>query len=133
MKVEGEKIVVNKNVSEVFGYLSDLKNFESLMPDNVDKFSLHESGQGFKIGLKNMPELGMKLKETIENEKISFESPTPSFQYDLDILLKSLSDTSSEIGLSFNGKFNSMIEMMAKKPLKKFIAQLTEKALATLG
>ena len=56
---------------------------------------------------------------------IRFSSPVPSFDYDLDLLIEE-QGAGSQVQLIFNGKFNSMIEMMAKKPIKNFIETITD-------
>ena len=38
MNLESPKINVDKSSQEVFDFLSDVKNFESLMPENISKF-----------------------------------------------------------------------------------------------
>lgn len=41
--------------------------------------------------------------------------------------IKQLAENSSEVELSFNGEFNSMVSMMIKSPIQKFINTLGEK------
>ena len=40
MNLESPKITVSKSVENVYDFLSDVKNFEALMPDNISKFEL---------------------------------------------------------------------------------------------
>jgi carbon monoxide dehydrogenase subunit G len=40
MNLESPKINVSKSPQEIFDFLSDIKNFESLMPDNISKFEV---------------------------------------------------------------------------------------------
>ena len=61
MKLEGRKRNFKQSAQEIFDFLSKLENYKDLMPEN-SKFSVHESGKGFSVGLKNLPEIGMKGK-----------------------------------------------------------------------
>lgn len=126
MKVEGRKVSSNKSSQVVFDFLSNMENYKDLMPES-SSFSLHESGKGFSVGLKNLPEIGLKIKELEAPKTIRFTSPIPSFAYDLDIEILEQGD-GSQVQLVFNGKFNTMIEMMAKKPIRKFIDTITDNA-----
>ena len=40
MHIETPKKQVAKSDKEVFEFLTDIKNFETLMPDNIDKFEV---------------------------------------------------------------------------------------------
>ena len=40
MNLESPKINIAKTPQEVFDFLSEIKNFESLMPENISKFEV---------------------------------------------------------------------------------------------
>jgi hypothetical protein len=61
MNIEGNKVTIGKSQKEMFELLTDLKNFEKLMPDNTQKFEV--DGDSFIFGLKGMPEIRLVLKE----------------------------------------------------------------------
>lgn len=126
MKVNTDKVRFSKNQQEAYQFLLDMKNYEQLMPEDTNIFEIHESGKGFTVGIGALPKVGMRIKETEEPSKIVFESPSPSFEYYLTIDIESVDENSSDITLYFDGKFNMMIEMMAKKPLTNFINTIAE-------
>src|SRR5690554_2265425 len=121
MNVDTPKIRFAKNQKEAFDFLSNMENYRDLMPDDTKSFDVHESGKGFSVQIGNLPKVGMKLKEAIEPSQLSFESPSPNFEYYLTINISELNADESEIFLNFEGKFNMIIEMMAKGPLTNFI------------
>lgn len=123
MKFESEKIPSHKSQKELFDFLSDLRNYENLMPENTE-FSLHESGEGFAFQLKGMPKVGLKLREKQEPDFILFESPTNNLNYQMKVNIESTGGN-SQAYIDFIGEFNPMIEMIAKKPLTNFLEQLT--------
>lgn len=110
-----------------FQFLSDMNNYSQLMPDDTKSFEVHESGNGFSVQIGNLPKVGMKLKESTPNSQLVFESPSPNFEYYLTIDIAPVDENSSDVSLNFDGKFNMMIEMMAKTPLTNFINTIAEK------
>lgn len=126
MKVNTNKVRFAKNQQEAYTFLLDMKNYEQLMPEDTKSFEIHESGKGFTVGVGALPKVGMRLKETVEPSQIVFESPAPAFEYTLTISIDAVDDNSSDVTLDFDGNFNMMIEMMAKKPLTSFIETIAE-------
>lgn len=127
MNVSTEKVRFSKNQEEAFKYLSDMNNYRQLMPDDTKSFEIHESGNGFAVQIGSLPKVGMKLKESTKPSQLIFESPSPNFEYYLKINIEAIDENSSEIQLDFDGKFNMMIEMMAKGPLTNFINTISTK------
>lgn len=131
MQVKTPKVNFSKNQEQAFAFLSDMNNYRQLMPDDTKSFEVHESGKGFAVQIGNLPKVGMKLKEAQAPNKLVFESPSSNFEYYLTINIEAVDENSSTVDLDFDGKFNMMIEMMAKGPLTNFIQTISNK-LATV-
>lgn len=127
MNVNINKIRFSKNQQEAFEFLSNMENYRQLMPDDTKSFEVHESGKGFSVQIGSLPKVGMKLKEANQPSELIFESPSPNFEYYLTIQIDEVDASSSDVSLDFEGKFNMMIEMMAKGPLSNFIKTIGEK------
>ncbi|KGL59740.1 hypothetical protein SAMN04487762_2250 [Polaribacter sp. Hel1_33_78] len=123
MNINGNKVVVNKSQKGTFEFLSDLKNFEQLMPESIQKFEV--DGDSFIFGLKGMPEIRLVLKEKTEYSNITLGAASSKLNFELVADITKIDDTSSEVQLEFNGKFNAMMAMMVKRPLTSFIETLT--------
>ena len=126
MKVNTNKVRFSKNQQEAYDFLVNMQNYEQLMPADTKSFEIHESGKGFTVGVGALPKVGMRLKETKEPSQIVFESPAPAFDYTLTINIEAVDENASDVQLDFDGKFNMMIEMMAKGPLTSFINTIAE-------
>lgn len=124
MNISGNRVVVEKSQKETFEFLSDLKNFEQLMPDSIQKFEV--DGNSFLFGLQGMPEIRLVLKEQIEYSKIVLGAASSKLDFELVANIDEIDEDSSEVQLDFNGKFNMMMAMMVKKPLTSFIETLTD-------
>lgn len=127
MNVKTNKTRFSKNQQETFEFLSNMENYRQLMPDDTKSFEVHESGKGFAVQIGSLPKVGMKLKEANEPSHLVFESPSPNFEYYLTIQIDPVDESSSDVSLDFEGKFNMMIEMMAKGPLTNFINTISTK------
>ena len=124
MNLESKKVSVAKSTKEVFEFLSDLKNFEQLMPENTQKFEV--DGDSFLFALKGMPEIRLVLKEKTEYSNITLGAASSKLPFTLSGNLTEVTENSCEAQLTFNGDFNPMMAMMVKKPLTKFIEVLAE-------
>jgi len=126
MNLETQKTAINKSQKDFFEFLTDLNNFEQLMPENTEKFEV--DGDSFIFSLKGMPEIRLVVKEKQEYNKIVLGAASSKLDFSLETQITEVSDTSCEAQLLFAGDFNPMMAMMVKKPLQKFIDSLTENA-----
>ncbi len=126
MNLETNETVINKSQKEFFEFLSDLKNFKQLMPENTDKFEV--DGDSFLFSLKGMPEIRLVIKEKQEFDKIVLGAASSKLNFSLTAIINEVSENSCKTQLLFEGDFNPMMAMMVKSPLQKFINTLTENA-----
>ena len=124
MNLETQKITVQKSAKEIFEFLTDLNNFEGLMPESKEKFEV--DGDSFIFGLKGMPEIRLVLQEQVEYSKIVLGAASSKLPFTLTLDINEVDDNSSENQLFFKGDFNPMMAMMIKGPLQKFINTLSE-------
>jgi carbon monoxide dehydrogenase subunit G len=122
MNLESPKVTVQKSSNELFDYLSNIKNFEHIMPESIEKFEADDNS--FLFALKGMPEIKLKLQEKEAPKKIVLASASDKFLFTLTADIENESENSSNVQLLFNGEFNPMVAMMVKKPLQKFIDTL---------
>lgn len=123
MNLESPKISVSKSPEDVFNFLADIKNFESLMPENISKFEVLGEDK-FLFALKGMPEIILKKKEVIPPNKIVLGAAGGKIDFSLIANITQVDATSSEVKLDFTGDFNPMMAMMIKGPISKFIETL---------
>ncbi|MBF4519113.1 SRPBCC family protein [Flavobacterium sp. ANB] len=123
MNLESPKVTVQKSAQDLFDLLSDVKNFEKLMPDNIAKFEVIGE-DAFIFGLKGMPEIKLKMKEKVAPSKIVLGAASDKLPFTLVSNIDSVSDASSDVQLFFEGEFNAMMAMMIKGPISKFIETL---------
>jgi hypothetical protein len=125
MFIETPSAIINKSDKEVFEFLSDLKNFEQLMPENIDKFEVINEDR-FLFALKGMPEIVLERKEQTEFSQLVLGAASEKLPFTLKADIKTLEDSKTEVILSFSGEFNAMMAMMIKSPITNFMGTLTE-------
>ncbi len=124
MHIETSKKKVSKSDKAVFDFLTDIKNFETLMPENIDKFEVLDENT-FKFALKGMPEIVLRLKEQHPNDKVVLGAASDKLPFTLTADITALGENESEVGLSFEGQFNAMMAMMIKSPITNFMETLS--------
>jgi len=123
MNLESPKVSVQKSAQYLFDQLTDVKNFEKLMPDNIAKFEV-TGEDAFIFGLKGMPEIKLKMKDKTAPTKVVLGAASDKLPFTLTGNITPTSDDSSDVQLHFEGEFNAMMAMMVKGPISKFIETL---------
>ncbi len=125
MYIETSKNTVLKSNREIYDFLMDVKNFETLMPENISKFEVLDDDK-FLFALKGMPEIILKRKDQIPFDKIVLGAASDKLPFTLTADIVALSANESEVTLSFEGEFNAMMAMMIKTPITNFMETLSE-------
>lgn len=123
MKLESTKVSLDKPAQEVFNFLTNVENFEQLMPENISKFKLIDSDT-FVFALSGMPEIVLKKKSMASPHTIVLGADGGKLDFSLTAKIESSTDTRSDVQLIFEGDFNAMMAMMIKAPISKFIETL---------
>lgn len=123
MKLESPKTTINKSAQDTFNFLSDVKNFEKIMPENISKFEVLEDDK-FLFALKGMPEIVLKKKDAVAPNKIVLGAAGGKLDFSLTALITEIAQDKSDVELVFEGEFNAMMAMMIKGPINKFIETL---------
>ncbi len=124
MNLESPKVTTSKSQQDLYNFLTKVENYEQLMPDSIEKFQV-TAPDTFLFSLKGMPEIELAITETIEPDLVILGSTSDKLNFALNIIIEANGDN-SDAQMLFDGKFNAMMSMMVKSPLKKFITKLSE-------
>ncbi|NCT17354.1 MAG: orotate phosphoribosyltransferase [Flavobacteriaceae bacterium CG_4_8_14_3_um_filter_34_10] len=124
MNLEGNKVTVNKSAITLCRFLSDVKNFEQLMPENTSKFEVIREN-AFVFALKGMPEIALETKEITPPNKVVLGAISDKIPFTLTADIEEVTENTATVQLHFQGDFNAMMAMMIKGPISKFIETLT--------
>ena len=125
MKIESAEIFINKPQVDVFEFLKDIKNFEILMPNNINKFELLASDK-LIFSLNGMPEIMLIKTSEKPCELITLGSEKDNLDFILEIQIKTFENRKSLVKLNFEGNFNPIMATMIKKPISNFINSIAE-------
>ncbi|MGF1557931.1 MAG: SRPBCC family protein [Flavobacteriaceae bacterium] len=125
MYIETPERPVAKGNQVIFEFLTDLKNFEQLMPDNIDKFEVINENR-FLFALKGMPEIVLERKGQTEFNQLVLGAASDKLPFTLTADIFEKGSDESHVKLSFSGDFNAMMAMMIKTPITNFMATLSE-------
>lgn len=127
MKIESDKVEVNKSCEEVFNFLSDFRNFEKLLPeDKISDWKATEDTCGFTI--KGMAEIGMKIENKVPNSQINIKSHGENpFDFTLNAFMEETEPGKCKGFMIFDADVNPFMKMMVQKPLTNFFNMLTHK------
>jgi|TARA_B110000444_G_scaffold151024_1_gene141307 carbon monoxide dehydrogenase subunit G len=123
MNLESPKVSIEKSSQIVFNFLTDVKNFKPLMPENTSKFELIDD-ETFLFALSGMPEIVLKKKSLESPKNIVLGAAGGKLDFSLTAVIESISENESNVQLKFEGDFNAMMAMMIKGPISKFIETL---------
>jgi hypothetical protein len=126
MNIISNKVTVNKTQEELYNFLLNLDNFQYLLPQG--KFSDWEGSatkcsfkmQGYTLSLEKVSQTPFELI------KLTTTADSP-VDFDLDINLKSLSDSTTEAQIVSEARVNAFLKMMLKKPLTNLFEYMTER------
>lgn len=123
MNLESPKVSVEKSSQYLFDSLTDVKNFEKLMPESIAKFEV-TGDDSFIFGLKGMPEIKLKLKGQTPTSQVVLGAASDKLPFTLTANIDAVSGNKSDVQLFFEGEFNAMMAMMVKGPISKFLETL---------
>lgn len=108
----------------LFYKLTDINNYEKIMPENISKFEIIDSNT-LIFSLKGMPEIKLVFGEKISPSLITLNSSESKINFSLTAHINKIDQSNCNFSLEFNGDLNPMIQMMVKTPLQSFINDLS--------
>ena len=120
LKLKSKIISTNKSAKDVFDYLSELSNFENLMPENVRSF--HVDNNLVILDIQGIGKLELAVTDSeIPHKIIMVSQNRVPFKFDIQWNIESINEDQSQIQAIINVDLNMMMRMMAEKPLNDFI------------
>ena len=113
MKLESIKVSLDKSAQDVFNFLTNVENFEQLMPENISKFKLIDS-ETFLFALSGMPEIVLKKKSMESPHTIILGAAGGKIDFSLTAKIESPNVTESEVQLTFEGDLNAMMAKIGR-------------------
>jgi carbon monoxide dehydrogenase subunit G len=124
MKTFQSKITIDRPVSQVYSFLTDLNNHRQLMPDNITDWVSTNDTAGFNV--QNMAKLNLKAESRITDKLVTIiPSEKPPFDLELKWELFSADDHTGVV-YTISADLNMMMKMLASGPLQKLADHETQ-------
>ena len=126
VEFQGKEQLINRPAAEIYQQISDLRNFENYMPDQVEDWNATQDACEFKI--QGLATLDMVIQERDENKKVVIHSGEKSpVDFKLQCDLESTSDNSTTVSMKLDAELSMMLKMMASRPLQSLVDIMAEK------
>ncbi|MCP4552952.1 MAG: hypothetical protein GY834_13135 [Bacteroidetes bacterium] len=125
MLVKSEFIEIGSTSEQLYTFLSDLRNFEKLMPEQIRNWVADSDSCSFEIEKMATIELRIIKRKPYRFLQIAGEGKTP-FPLQLRAIIKESGEQSS-ISFEIKAEVNSMMSMMVKRPLQNLVDILGQK------
>ena len=126
MEISKQTNILQFSSLKIYDFIINIDNYKTILDDEIsdfEKLSVNE----FKIKIGSMPKISLELVENRPSSSVKLLSSDSNLNFQICITVDSVDKNSSVVYVKFEGKFSTMIEMMIKKPLEKFINSLKNK------
>jgi len=117
---------LHKSAEIIFEFLTDFRNFEKLMPEQIVNWQANANTCSFEIKGMASIQLRMVEKKAPEFLKIEAEGKSP-FPFSLITRLKKKSDILTESFFKIDADVNPVMSMMVKRPLENLVNIMNDK------
>ena len=126
MEISKQTNILQFSSLKIYDFIINIDNYKTILGDEIsdfEKLSVNE----FKIKIGSMPKISLELVENRPSSSVKLVSNDSNLNFQICITVDSVDNNSSVVYVKFEGKFSTMIEMMIKNPLEKFINSLKNK------
>ena len=126
MEISKQTNILQFSSSKIYDFIINIDNYKTILGDEIsdfEKLSVNE----FKIKIGSMPKISLELVENRPSSSVKLLSNDSNLNFQICITIDSIDNNSSVVYVKFEGKFSTMIELMIKNPLEKFINSLKNK------
>ena len=126
MEISKQTNILQFSSLKIYDFIINIDNYKTILGDEISDFE-KLSVNKFKIKIGNMPKISLELVENRPSSSVKLLSNDSNLNFKICITVDSIDNNSSVVYVKFEGKFSTMIEMMIKTPLEKFINSLKNK------
>jgi len=126
MEISKQTNILQFSSLKIYDFIINIDNYKTILGDEISDFEKHSVNE-FKIKIGSMPKISLELVENRPSSSVKLLSNDSNLNFQICITVDSVDNNSSIVHVKFEGKFSTMIEMMIKNPLEKFINSLKNK------
>ena len=115
--------------STVYNYLNNPINYESILADEISEFSIIDI-ESFSIKIGSLPKISLEHKSNVLERSTSLNSKNEKLSFVFNFKVIDIDESSCNIEINFKGEFSSMMQMMIKPPMNKFLDAISKKIIS---
>lgn len=131
-KFTSETVSIQADADTVFNFMSDFRNFEALMPDQISNWKADATTCSFTI--EGVSSLSMRIASTSPNTNVHIVSVDKKpVDFTLDCFIHPGESGQSSATIEFDAALNVFMKSVASRPLQSFVNKLAEKLQQQFG
>ena len=120
---------IKLKASTVYNYLNNPINYESILADEISEFSMIDT-ESFAIKIGSLPKISLEHKSNVLVRTTSLKSKNEKLSFVFNFKVIDIDESSCNIEINFKGEFSSMMQMMIKPPMNKFLDAISKKVIS---
>ncbi len=127
INIESEKQIVSKSASDLYTFISDFRNFKSLLPeDRITDYKSDIDWCEFTITGLTTIRLNTETKQPFSMIKVKSEN-VKNIDIDITILFRSIDEKTTEGIVKLDAETNAFLKIMVENPLKNLANMIAKK------
>ena len=115
--------------SAVYNFLNNPVNYESILIDEISEFSMIDE-KSFAIKIGSLPKISLEHNSNVLELSTSLKSNNEKLSFVFNFKVSEIDESSCNIEINFKGEFSSMMQMMIKPPMNKFLDAIAKKVIS---
>ena len=115
--------------STVYNFLNNPVNYESILIDEISEFSMMDE-KSFTIKIGSLPKISLEHNSSFLDRSSSLKSNSEKLSFVFYFKVNEIDKSSCNIEIRFLGDFSSMMELMIKPPMNKFLDAISKKVVS---
>jgi carbon monoxide dehydrogenase subunit G len=118
---------LNCTPSEIFDFVTDIRNFKQFVPDNASVNELNIDRESCSFNISPLGNVNLNLSEKNPHSKVVYNgSALQSNDFYLIVDIKETSAGKAEVNVKLAARLNPILKMMAAKSVGSFLEKLID-------
>lgn len=113
--------------SEIFDFVTDIRNFKQFVPDNASVNELNIDRESCSFNISPVGSVKVNLSEKEPHKKVVYNgSALQSNDFSLILNIKETAAGKAEVQIILAAKLNPLLKMMVAKPVDNFLEKVVD-------
>jgi carbon monoxide dehydrogenase subunit G len=118
---------LNCTTSEIFDFVTDIRNLKQFVPDNASVRELNIDRESCSFNISPLGNVNLNLSEKVPHNKVVYNgSALQSNDFSLILDIKETTSGKAEVHIKLAAQLNPLLKMIAAKPVGTFLEKLID-------